>query len=246
MNRQTNEQRLKPYVDDLFTCMEAQYYADKTEGNRTVELICPMFVLDPQQPILDFGVKSTNLDYCGIEVEWYMSQSLSISGYVDYVKIWNDICSKDGLKMVNSNYGWCIFSSENGEQYKNCVEALLKDKTSRRAVMIYTRPSMHTDYCKNGMNDFMCTDGVQCFIRNNPHTGNEELIYVVKQRSCDFIYGFFNDFYWHCHIYRSMYDVLKVKYPELCVGPILYNAYSFHVYERHFALLAGMWEYIND
>ena len=35
-------------------------------------------------------------------------------------KIWKQVASTDNL--VNSNYGWCIFSIENGEQYKECFK----------------------------------------------------------------------------------------------------------------------------
>lgn len=55
-------------------------------------------------------------------------------------------------------------------------------------MMIYQRPQMQFQYNKNGMNDFICTNYAQLFIRNN------KLIYIVDMRSNDAIFGFFNDF----------------------------------------------------
>jgi len=73
--------------------------------------------------------------------------------------------------------------------------------------MIYQRPSMQYDFNKNGMNDFICTNYVQLFIRN------DALIYIVDMRSNDAIYGFFNDFAWHCYIYKKVYTELYQIYP---------------------------------
>jgi len=107
----------------------------------------------------------------------------------------------------------------------------LEDKNSRRATMIYNRPSMQTEYNKNGMNDFICTYYSAFFIRNN------KLINIVTMRSNDAIYGFFNDFYWHCEVYKRLYADLLNKYTGLEYDNMYWRADSFHVYERHFKLL---------
>ncbi len=206
-------------------------------GNmKTVELIAPQFVLNPRQPILKFPSRQTNEEYVKKEIAWYESQSLSIIGYVDDVKIWNEVCSKTENKLVNSNYGWCIYSDENYNQYENCLKKLAEDPTTRQAVMIYQRPSMHIEWNDMGKHDFICTDGVQIMIRNR------KLIYIVKQRSCDAIFGFFNDFAWHCHVYQKFFNDMKKQKinkeaRKIKYGSIIYIPFSFHVYERHFDLL---------
>lgn len=204
--------------------------------NKTIELINKNVKLNPLQNEINLQFKKTNKEYCIKELKWYLSQSLSIINYVDDIKIWNNIASKNNKQLVNSNYGWCIFSNENHNQYFNCLNELIKNKNSRRALMIYQRPSMWNDYNFEEKNDFLCTDGVQCFIRNN------NLIYIIKQRSCDLIYGFFNDFYWHCYVYNKLYTDLLYFYSDLKIGYIDYNFCNIHIYEKHFDLLKNIIE----
>ena len=97
--------------------------------------------------------------------------------------------------------------------------------------MIYTRPSMQTEYNKEGMSDFMCTNNTQALIRDN------KLIYIINQRSCDAIFGFKNDLYWHINVLKELVEELKIDYPELEPGQIQYQFGSLHVYERHFDLI---------
>ena len=53
--------------------------------------------------------------------------------YVDDIpgetpKIWKDIASDEGK--INSNYGWCIYSEENGYQYHNVKRELKNNPNS--------------------------------------------------------------------------------------------------------------------
>lgn len=197
---------------------EKNFTIDKT-GVKTVEIIGESFLVDEDKI---FG--TVNWDYVQRELEWYLSQSLSVYDIPNTPKIWTQICDKDG--MINSNYGWCIFSKENGEQYKHCLEQLKESYDSRRAMMIYTRPSMQTDYNKNGMSDFMCTNSVQCLIRN--HT----LYYIINQRSCDAIFGWKNDIQWHKWVCNKLLTDL-----HLTNSKIIHQVGSLHIYERHFYLI---------
>lgn len=207
-----------------------QFVTDKT-GAKMVECINMIAVLDPSQPVIEFPGRKTPEAYVQAELDWYLSQDLSIEKIGEKAKIWKDVASINCT--VNSNYGWCIFSKDNYEQYEHCLKELINNRESRRAVMIYTRPSMQEDYCKDGMNDFICTNGVQCFIRNN------RLLYLVHMRSNDAIYGMFNDIAWHCWVYNKLLTDLQKTYPELQLSNegIVWNAGSFHVYERHFDML---------
>lgn len=236
-----NEKILLKYFKKLNNKIINNDFVIDKSGVKCVELISARIKnLNPLQSILDFKVKKTNEEYCKKELNWYLSQSLSINNYVDDITIWKQVATKDEKREVNSNYGWCIFSTENYSQYENCLTELLNNSNSRRAEMIYTRPNMWMDHNRNGMSDFCCTDGVQCFIRDN------KLYYIIKQRSCDIIYGFFNDFYWHCFVYNKLYNDLKQKYNCLLIGEIIYNAYSLHCYERHFDLIKKIIEVNND
>jgi thymidylate synthase len=203
-------------------------------GVSTVERLMWKMRLDPRQPHLKFGdIKETNDLYVQNELLWYLSQDLNVrNDYVGHVKIWQKVADADGF--INSNYGWCVFSEENHRQYDHVVEELLLNPFSRRAEMIYNRPEMWEDYNKNGRSDFMCTDKVQVLIRNN------KLIYHVHQRSCDLMFGFFNDFPWACYVYERLMVDLRKTYPDLEYGYIDYVCDSIHVYERHFETLKQM------
>lgn len=199
------------------------YVIDKS-GVKTIEVVGESYVADEE---VLFGTLS--MDYAKREVEWYMSQSLNVYDIPKTPIIWKQVSDKDGN--INSNYGWCIFSKENGDQYKNCIRELRRNKDSRRAMMIYTRPSMHTDYNKNGMQDFMCTNGVQILIRD------DKLHYILNQRSCDAVYGAKNDLYWARVIHKMILRDLTLDYPELKLGDLIHQVGSLHVYERHFDLV---------
>lgn len=232
-----NESRLLPVLKYLKEQKDTgNFVIDKT-GVKTVEVLSHKIVLNPMQPYLSFPGRKTSEDYVKAELDWYYSMDLSVDFIGQKAKIWNAIASDK--KIVNSNYGWCIFSEDNGYQYDNCFRELIKNPESRRAIMIYTRPTMHVDYCKDGMNDFICTNTVQCFIRNN------KLIYTVNMRSNDAIFGFCNDFVWHCHVYEKLLSDIQKVYPEVEASEdgIHWIAASFHVYERHFEMLDKMCTY---
>lgn len=213
-----------------------KYNSEEKVGN-TWEVIDAHLLLHPFQPFLNVLNRPFNHDYLAKEKKWYMSQDLSIKGWMDDVKIWNWCASKDDKQEINSNYGWCVFSEENGAQYRNCMSKLTSDPNTREALMIYTRPSMHADAIENGKHDFMCTVSAQVFIRNN------KLEYIVTQRSCDLVTGLSFDFPWHCYVYQMMLEELRKTYPDLEVGMIHYNIGSLHVYERHEELLKNYGAY---
>ena len=200
-----------------------EFVIDKT-GVKTVELTGITLIADE---VVLFG--KLNMEYAERELEWYKSQSLNVYDIPKTPQIWRQVSDKDGN--VNSNYGWVIYSKENGEQYRNCVRELRKNKDSRRAMMIYTRPTMQIEYNVNGMSDFMCTNNVQALIRNN------KLVYIINQRSCDAIFGFKNDLFWHKYVQRQLVDELSIDYPGLEMGEVQYQFGSLHVYERHFDLI---------
>jgi thymidylate synthase len=229
----TNEEILiKGPFNQLYNkYLSEDFYQDRT-GQKYIELIGTNFELDPMQPILEFNGRKTPLKYAKAEIEWYNSQSLSVEYIKQYAKLWDIISDEDG--MIHSNYGWCIYSDENYNQYECAIRELIQNKDTRRAAMIYTRPSIQVEYNRKGMNDFICTYSTNHLIRNNI------LYYTVNMRSNDSIWGFFSDFYWHCHVYQKMYNELLETYPDLKTGSLIWMADSFHLYERHFETLKDM------
>lgn len=199
------------------------FIKDKT-GSTTIEIIGQSFIADES-----FIFGKPNEDYMKREVEWYLSQSLSVYDIPGKTpKIWEQVSDENGY--INSNYGYLIYSKENGNQYENCYQELIRNKDSRRACMIYTRPSMWKEYNKNGMSDFICTNDVQYFIRDT------ELIANVQMRSNDAWAGYRNDYYWQKYVLDSLYDDLSYNY-TLRSKKIIWNAGSLHLYANQYYLL---------
>lgn len=197
-------------------------------GSKTIELVNATFIAD--EPAI-FG--TPNQDWIERESQWYHSLSLNVNDIPGGAPaIWKMVATPDGF--INSNYGWCIFSTENHSQFMSCVEQLRHDKYSRRAIMIYTRPAMQVEYNKDGMQDFCCTNVVQYLIRD------DKLIACVSMRSSDAIFGYKGDWAWANEVQDMVRLELLETYPELTNGPIIWTAGSFHVYERHFHLVEGI------
>lgn len=197
---------------------------------KTVEIQNAHFLADS-----DSIIRKPNYDYAKREIQWYESQSLYVKDIPgDVPKIWQMCADKDGK--ISSNYGWCIWSDENGNQFKHCVDRLLDDHYTREACMIYNRPSMQIDCNANGMHDFMCTYSTQHFL-NEIDENKFRLDYTVFMRSNDAVYGYTSDFLWHSYVQDYLIEALKSNGLNVKRGNIIWNAASLHVYERHFHLL---------
>ena len=215
--------------------------ASQTVGQETyVELIARKVQLDPYAPYIYIDKNfQTPKKYVKAELDWYKSMDLSIIGHegIESNPTWQSCCTKDEKKEINSNYGWCVFSEENGSQYDNCLEVLKKDKTTRNAIIMYNRPEIYKDYKRDGMHDMICTFMSHFFIRNN------KLYMIHNMRSNDIRYGFIcSDLAWNCFVYQNMYEDLKSTYPDLEVGTIIWTSDSMHLYSRHFDDLKNFFE----
>ena len=96
--------------------------------------------------------------------------------------------------------------------------------------MIYTRPSMQSDYREDGMSDFMCTNTVQYLIRDN------RLEVVVQMRSNDVVFGYKNDLAWQVEVQSRLVEDLN-RTMNISSGRIYWQVGSLHIYERHFKYL---------
>jgi len=198
-----------------------EFVTDKT-GVKMIEIVGASF--EATEPSI-FG--TVNENYVQRELEWYRSLSRNVNDIPGGPPtIWKEVADSRGF--INSNYGWCIWSDANGRQYNRTLDELRKNPYSRRAIMIYTRPSMWNDYNRDGMSDFMCTNAVQYLLRDG------KLNAVVQMRSNDAIFGYKNDYAWQ----RYVLEVLA-RDLETDPGKIYWNVGSLHVYERHFKLVMG-------
>ena len=199
-------------------------------GIETIEIQNAHFVVD--KPYI---LREPNYGYVKRELEWYDSKSLYVKDIPGITpKIWENVASNTGE--INSNYGWCIYSAENYNQFTKCIDTLKRSKHTRQACMIYNRPSMQYDWNTDGMSDFMCTYSVQLFI--NEREGTDYLDYIVYMRSNDAVFGFNNDACWHLEVMNRCVDALKETYTNIKCGNLYWNAASLHVYSRHFNLLS--------
>ena len=195
---------------------EESYVVDKT-GVRLLEIQGASFVADD---VTIFG--RVNHSYVARELQWYESMSLNVNDIPGGAPaVWKDVATPQGF--INSNYGFLIYSIDNCRQYE-CVKAeLQRSPTSRRAIMIYTRPSMHVDWNRNGKSDFICTNAVQYLIRDG------ELDAVVQMRSNDVHYGYRNDRAFQRYVQVRLADDIGVE-----TGYIHWQVGSLHLYERDF------------
>lgn len=215
---------LRNFVQDIreefVTLLEDKEYVTDKTGVKTLEIVNASFVANEDAI---FG--TPNKDYIRRELAWYESMSLMVDDIPGGApEIWKQVASKSGY--INSNYGWAIWHTKNGEQYFNVFNELLANPNSRRAVMIYTRPTMWKDYNLNGCSDFMCTNSVQYLIRD------KQIDAVVQMRSNDVVFGYRNDYAWQSYVLDLLCRDLGLER-----GIIHWNVGSLHVYERHFNLI---------
>ena len=211
--------------------LNEEFSIDRT-GQKTIEVIGASFHAD--EPTI-FGKPSD--EYINHEILWYRSHSCNIndiySGEREPPKAWQLSANKYGE--INSNYGCLINSDKYYGQYGMALDELLYNKDSRRASMIYQRPSIWVEYQEDGKNDFICTNAVTYYIRN------DELHAVVQMRSNDVVFGYKNDYAWQLHVLEELvhdYNSCKTDtYEEIKPGDIIWQVQNLHVYERHFHLV---------
>lgn len=216
--------------------------------NGTSEIINAHLEFDPNDYMVYLGEsRKAQYKYVENESSWYDSMDRCIKGHpgIETNPIWSRICTDNGI--VNSNYGWCVFSPENGDgvksQYDFALQQLLDNPNGRQSVIYYSRPAMQWEWNDNvnAKSDFTCTFCTQHFIRDNT------LFYIVNMRSNDIIRGLHcGDLPHHGKVYNRMYEDLKHTYPDLQKGKIYWNAGSLHIYERDFGLLKNILEEYDE
>jgi thymidylate synthase len=215
--------------DHFFDELDAQRYTIDKTGAKTIEMLGASFIAD--EPSI-FGIP--NQEYIDKEIAWYESQSTNIydinteSG-ADAPAAWKYSADKYGN--INSNYGYLVDSPKFYNQYYNAIAELIANPDSRRAQMIYNRPSIWAEYNENGKSDFICTNAQTFYIRDN------KLHMVSQMRSNDVVFGYKNDYAWAQHLMDRAIDNLNEEGYELTKGDLIWQVMNLHVYERHFNLV---------
>ena len=213
------------------------FVTDKT-GQKTIEMIGASFLADESAI---FG--EPNQQYIDAEINWYDSMSTNINdiykGDKPAPQAWQYSANAHGE--INSNYGLLIYGDKFHSQYWNALDELLLNLDTRRATMIYTRPSIWSEYNENKKNDFICTNAVTYYIRGG------KINCVVQMRSNDVVYGYKNDYAWQKHVPKCFTHDYNRSFAEktwdadyrrdMEVGDIIWQVQNLHVYERHFNLV---------
>jgi len=224
----------KHFIEEL---KNENFSWDKS-GVKTIELIGASFHAD--EPSI-FG--TPNEEYIADELRWYDSMSTNIHDIRSEGEppaAWKYSANEHGE--INSNYGTLIHSDKYFNQYGQALDELLHNMDTRRATMVYTRPSIWTEYNENGKNDFICTNAVTYYLRDGA------IHAVVQMRSNDVVFGYKNDYAWQLHVLKSLVDDYNYCYldnaadadyrKEMVVGNIIWQVQNLHVYERHFDLVS--------
>ncbi len=220
---------------------DENFTIDKT-GVKTIELIGANFIADE---MAIFGTPSK--EYIKDEISWYEGMSTNINDIYpvcvdtmkpvrDPPKAWDYAANSHGE--INSNYGKLIFSEFYYSQYQHAFMELVNNPDSRRAIMIYNRPSIWTEFNDNGKNDFICTNAHTYYIRNN------KMDVVVQMRSNDIWAGYRNDWAWAKYVLERMlesYNFLIDAKVEL--GKIHWQVQNLHCYEKNFWMVDSYSKY---
>ena len=97
-------------VKDIREQFKALYGSAEFNGSGLLEIVGASFIADEESI---FG----KVDYAYVEKEiaWYNSKSRNVYDMHNPPKIWQAVATHDGR--INSNYGWCIYSDDNFNQY---------------------------------------------------------------------------------------------------------------------------------
>jgi thymidylate synthase len=212
--------------DEAFT-------TDKT-GQQTIEMLGANFIAD--EPAI-FGEPVTS--YINAELAWYESGSTNIydihGADKEPPQAWR--YAADHYGNVNSNYGHLVFADKYHNQYKKAFDELQKNPDSRRAQMVYNRPSIWVEFDEGGKSDFICTNAQTFYIRDG-------LLHMVSQmRSNDVVFGYKNDYAWAQYLmdkfvkdWNDCADTYGVN-DRIEKGMLTWQVMNLHVYQRHFGLV---------
>lgn len=203
-----------------------RFTIDKT-GAKTIEILGASFIAD--EPAI-FGTPSEQ--YIQEELDWYLSESTNINDIREGEPpaAWKYCANEHGE--INSNYGHLVYADKYHNQFDKALDELIRNPDSRRAQMVYTRPSIWVEFDENGKNDFICTNAQTVYIRDN------KLHMVSQMRSNDVVFGYKNDYAWA----QFLMDGFVKRYnsvtgENITKGDLIWQVQNLHVYERHFDLV---------
>jgi thymidylate synthase len=178
---------------------------------------------NPYKRIVTIPERALSMKYLVGELSFYLSGSDDLSFISYYSKFWNKV-SDDGVK-VNSAYGKRIFfdMTRGSTQFKYCIDQLIKDPDTRKAVMTIYAPSDSVD----GSKDNPCTLSIQFLLRQN------KLNCIVNMRSNDVWFGTPYDVAFFAFVQERLlvaYNARSALTAEM--GSYTHFVGSLHAYEK--------------
>ena len=227
------------FIDEL---KAERFTIDKT-GAKTIEILGASFIAD--EPAI-FGTPVQS--YIEAELAWYKSGSTNINDIHGADKAppaaWQYAADPNGE--INSNYGHLVYSPVYHNQYRNAFTELWKNPDSRRAQMVYNRPSIWVEFDEGGKSDFICTNAQTFYIRDG------KLHMLSQMRSNDAVFGYKNDYAWAQHLMDKFVTEWNLEADRFNVsttsadpishitkGNLTWQVMNLHVYERHFNLVTA-------
>lgn len=221
--------------------LEAERFTTDKTGQETIEILGASFVAN--EPVI-FGTPKQ--EYIDAELAWYESESTNIYDIHGKDKeppaAWK--YSADPHGNINSNYGHLVFSNKYFNQFDRAFRELWSNPDSRRAQMIYNRPSIWVEFDEGGKSDFICTNAQTFYIRDG------KLHMVSQMRSNDVVFGYKNDYAWAQYLMDKMVSKWNTEaniynttttfgspIQNIEKGNLAWQVMNLHVYSRHFHLV---------
>lgn len=209
---------------DIFRDVKANGKFNAPRGKKIIEVENYHYELPAYVRFPSLSPRKLKPDYIKAETLWYLKGDPYDLTIIQHSNIWKNIVLRGRL---NSNYGQAFFR-RGGMNW--CVQELGHDKDSRRACIVIL--GSEDSHLKPDTLDVPCTAYLNFRIRE------DFLNMSVHMRSQDAVFGMGNDAPAFSFVHEMLLNYLRFsKYPDLQLGTYHHTADSFHVYERHFAML---------
>jgi thymidylate synthase len=236
--------------DELFfttiaSVNQSPEYESAPRGMKIREVIAPTLVLhDPRSRLLSNTAREANYGFAVGEFLWYWAGRQDLKSLLYYNK--RAAQFSDNGTTVNSAYGFRIKTEEYMQYHPNrpspeyisqwqaCKETLLKDRDSRRALLIINRAEDNTKAATIGSKDVPCTLSLQFFIRY------DKLVLHVHMRSNDAVWGLTYDLFSFTLLQECMLLELRAAGLDIELGEYIHTAGSLHIYEQHFKMASAV------
>lgn len=222
----------------LFCALHGQQECSP-RGMKVKELLAPRLELcDPRCRVITSKAREANYGFSVGEFLWYWRGADDLETMQYYNKRMKNF-STDGVK-INSAYGYRLkdmtyryypkhpHRTEMNSQWENCINELVADNDTRRAVMFIDRPE---DHFNKESKDVPCTLSFQFLLRDgflNLH---------VNMRSNDVVWGLTHDLFSFTLFQECMVLELKERGVPCELGTYIHTAGSTHIYERHYEMM---------